>query len=107
MKKLLEYIKLLATEEYWRAAEKFGECNNSSHESYAVIKEEFDEALWALGEAESNLNDFWEAVKRNDTNGQKMALESLEMNAMYTASEVVQVGAMAQKALRTTERGFD
>jgi hypothetical protein len=39
-----------------RAAEKFGPTNNSPHESYAVIKEEFEEAQTDARMFEHNLD---------------------------------------------------
>lgn len=42
--KLIESLLPIVEEEYGRAGAKFGLKNNSDHESYAVMKEEFEEA---------------------------------------------------------------
>ena len=59
-------ILALIANEYKRASLKFGECNNSSHESYAVIKEEYDETIDEMQIVSSNLEQYWKAVKSND-----------------------------------------
>lgn len=69
MDELNEVIRWV-TQEYTRASYKFGEFN-SSHEGYAVLKEEVDE--------------MWDEIKRNDLNRAR--------------EEAVQVAAMAVRFL--------
>ena len=60
--------------EYDKASAKFG-AFNSTHEGYAIIKEELDE--------------MWDAIKANDTN--------------HARKEAIQVGAMALRFLTDIE----
>lgn len=82
--------------EYERAADKFGNQNNSPHESYAVILEEYEEALAEAQSFEKNLRGFWNGVKANtSTNCQ---LQQMQRIAEKAAAEWIQVAAMCYKA---------
>ena len=45
MEELIKSVVCAECEEYGRASAKFGAVHNSDHESYAVLREEADEAL--------------------------------------------------------------
>lgn len=98
MKKLIEEIKKLSSEEYSRAAEKFGKQHNSPHEAYAVIKEEFEEVQENAFKVEQLLDEFWEQTKANNITLCKSAVAALGREAILAACECVQVAAMAYKA---------
>ena len=66
MKTQIEIIMDVVKEEYDSATRKFGPFN-SSHEGYAVIKEEVDE--------------LWDAIKGNTSNGAQRA-EAIQIAAM-------------------------
>lgn len=96
MKDLLIEVQTSEFLEYNRASKKFGETNNSSHESYAVIKEEFEEAKEKQEDFESLFNRYWTRVKNNmDEAG---ALSELRSIAEHAAAEWIQVAAMCYKA---------
>jgi len=57
-------VKDLVTDEYREASEKFGPTNNSPHESYAVILEEYQEAKEESRHFKYYLNSYWGSVKR-------------------------------------------
>jgi DNA-binding ferritin-like protein len=99
MKELMEEIRAAATKEYDRAAEKYGTVNNSSHESYAVILEEYDEAESSARAFKIEQGIFWLAVKQN--RGTKPILESMHYHALKVAAEWVQVAAMCHKAQKS------
>lgn len=98
MKELLEAVNKLMLEEYNRAAEKFGPKNNGPHESYAVIKEEVEEAAEELGTVNSQLEYYWFCVRENKMDEQNGKLKMIENFALKAAAECIQVAAMAYKA---------
>lgn len=102
MEQLLFEVKELIDKELKRAEDKFGAVNNSDHESYAVLLEEWEEFVQTLNGIEANLNRFWEAVKTNcsfDTKTKYL----LEMKKFVESSlgELIQVAAMVKKAKNT------
>lgn len=103
MEDLIKGVQSLASQEYDRAAVKFGLMNHSDHESYSVIKEELEEAGDEYTALHSSLKDFWELVKSKDADDadKHAALVSLESGAILAACECIQVAAMAYKAQKT------
>jgi len=102
MKRLLESVQTLKTEEYGRAVEKFGPVNASAHESYGVLKEEVEEAQDELNLVNRYLNTYWEGVKKDlPYSMQYNALIDIERCASCLACEAIQVAAMAHKAILT------
>ena len=101
MKALLTEVKASVLMEYQRAAEKFGPANNSPHESYAVILEEYEEALAEKGVFEWNLRSFWSAVMANTASN--CQLQQMQSIAEKAAAEWVQVAAMCYKAQKKKE----
>ena len=98
MKELKEDVKVLMKEEYRRAAEEFGERNNSPHESYAVLKEEVEEAKEELRDIKEYFTWYWHCVKKNNAEQQEEVLKRIEEAALNAACECIQVAAMAYKA---------
>lgn len=72
MKALCADIEAAGEKELARAAEKFGQTNNSPHESYAVILEEYQEAQTDGRMFEHNIDFYWDAVKKNDEKNQEV-----------------------------------
>lgn len=99
MKELQKAITQLVDEEYNRAAAKFGKKHNSSHEAYAVIKEELEEAKDEYISADIALDNFWKCTKRDNICETKQLARFIEERAIKAACEFVQVAAMAQKAI--------
>ena len=98
MKQLQSDVQMLVCAEYDRAKEKFGASNNSPHESYAVIKEEREEAQDEAYEFDVFEADYWNAVKKNDTESQTKLLRAMQDRAEKAAAEWIQVAAMCYKA---------
>ncbi|MPM52190.1 hypothetical protein SDC9_98946 [bioreactor metagenome] len=98
MKELLQSIIETENAELERASAKFGRCNNSHHESYAVILEERQEAEDMAVEFDKLFSDFWDGVKRNGVNLE--ILRAMETAAQRAAAEWVQAAAMCRKATR-------
>lgn len=111
MKQLKINIENEVAAEYKRAVEKFGECNNSQHESYAVLLEEYDEAVEEFEAVKQCMMQLWTSTKNNKDDIsiklQKNILKNMKNIAINTACEFVQVAAMAEKALITLERKYN
>lgn len=101
MVKLYEAVKTLAEVEYARASVKFGATNNSSHESFAVLKEELDEAREENINVQILVDRYWSAVKENDMKKQADNLKDVYVHSLLAACEFIQTAAMAHKALKT------
>ena len=96
MRELLTEVKISVQKEYERAANKFGKANNSPHESYAVILEEYDEAEFAANAFEEHLRYYWQEVKENKDTADR--LKNMCEFAEHVAAEWIQVAAMCFKA---------
>lgn len=102
-------IDTLTDEEICRAAEAYGPLNHSNHESYAVILEEYEEAVREMMEFHSQLGNFWDAVKADkgntieNANQMREYLRRMKNYAQYGACEWVQVAAMCVKATKTID----
>lgn len=69
---------------------------HSTHEGYAVLKEEIEEAKDALDEVTVCLQMMWEHIKRDHLKAYEYA-DKVEKYAVRLAAEAIQVAAMAQK----------
>ena len=105
MEELIKSVVCAECEEYGRASAKFGAVNNSDHESYAVLREEADEAVDAV-ESVDNLTDiFFDIVKDNEEDKVKLdILNEIKHRAEEAAAESIQAAAMARKAIETIQR---
>jgi hypothetical protein len=97
IEKLLNEIRESEKREYDRAAKKYGKANNSAHESYAVIREEYEEAKEEEDKFELYFDMFWHNVKSNSCD-LKMFIDDMREHAERAAAEWVQVAAMCYKA---------
>lgn len=101
MKDLLNTVRMTVREEYRRAAEKFGESNNSPHESYAVILEEYEEAQGAGGVFADQMDSYWRAVKNGQSEEERnLFLDIMRCYAEHAAAEWIQAAAMCHKAMK-------
>lgn len=89
----------LIEEELKAANDRFG-LNHSNHESFAVIREEIDEANEELKKLEYWSAQIWEATKKNDEAEKIHDLyKEIYKTAVNAAVEAIQVAAMAHKAI--------
>lgn len=86
-----------AVDKELRRAEQHESIFRSPHEGYGVLKEEMEEMLDEAGRANRDLADMWFACIRKDLPVTEDALSQMELNAMRTAAEAIQVAAMARK----------
>lgn len=104
MDQLIREVTGLVGEEYQRAAAKFGPKNNSPHESYAVLLEEIEEAQEQVSVIQSRMDAFWLTVKGDAPDAMGAYLNSIKRAAILGACELIQVAAMADKALAGYEQ---
>ena len=105
MEELIKSVVCAEFEEYGRASAKFGAVNNSDHESYAVLREEADEAADVLEEVDNLTEAFFEMVKKKEEDEMKLdILNVIRRRAEEAAAESIQVAAMARKAIETIQR---
>lgn len=80
----------------------------SSHEAYAVIFEEFDEAREELEMVEYSLDKFWTEVKENESQEVKnKRLTRIYENAVKLAVEAIQTAAIARKGILSSYQKGD
>ena len=104
MDQLIKEVTDLAVREYQRAASKCGPNNNSPHESYAVLLEETEEAQEQVVALQNRMDAFWLTVKSDATGSQGALLVDIKRAAVLGACELIQVAAMADKALAGYEK---
>lgn len=104
MDQLVQEVQQSVEAEYSRAAARFGDTNHSDHESYAIILEEYEEANSECHGVLTSLNLLWEYIKRNGLDDKKIALcDNIQARAVLAACELIQVAAMAKKAILTIQ----
>jgi len=102
MEELKLEVEMLAVTELERANEKFDSKFHSTHEGYAILKEEVEEAEAELKNAKMMLENCWFDIKRNTTpNRNIIAIKNCAVNL---AAESIQVAAMCQKFIDSFEK---
>lgn len=101
MKELIESVKILANEEIERSMIEHP-LFNSTHEGYAVIKEEVEEVQEEVELIMGSLEILWEGTKRNWTKESLIKrCEKIKKHSLLNAAESIQVAAMAQKFINS------
>ena len=94
-----ESIKQAVAYELQNIVKKYGAKYHSTHEAYAVLKEEVEEAQECMGALLSHLNTIWSGVRENN-----IALIDLDLckeNAFALAEEAVQCAAVCERFIET------
>ena len=94
MVKLVESVKLTVENELENANDKFP-MFNSSHEGYAIILEEVEEAKCEMDMVTYDIQAAWELIKANKTS--LPMIKALKNRAILLAAEAIQVAAMCTK----------
>ena len=97
-------IEKLINSELDRASEKFGDKNHSTHEGWAVLKEEVEEAEDEFNRVVNNTNSMWSAVKMNNLEYFNSYNKAVYDRAVKAIAELIQVSAMCKKNLRGFEK---
>ena len=98
MKELLNEVEQAVENELARA-NKQHPLFNSLHQSYGILAEEIAEAKEAFEEIERMFDRFFMCVRKDDYSSANDYLAYIKKNAIDCAAEMVQVAAMAQKAI--------
>ena len=98
MKELLIDMEQAMDRELERA-NKLHPLFNSLHQSYGILAEEIAEAKEAFEETERMFDSFFMCVRKDNYSSANDNLEHIKKNALDCAAEMVQVAAMAQKAI--------
>lgn len=102
MEQLKSQVLKLADEESQRSMIKHP-LFNSTHEGYAVLKEEVEEADIEMINIKFELDNTWGYIKRDKTENALTHIKSLKEYAINLAAESIQVAAMAQKFIESME----
>lgn len=101
MSNLMDFVK----NERLRSNEIHGTTFVDDHQAYAVILEEYEEALYEFQEVKKALDLFWEDVKNDEIDSTKLIrLRKLWSDAYRCAAEVIQLCGVIEKA---TDAIFD
>lgn len=98
-----ESIEQAVAYELQNIVKKYGAKYHSTHEAYAVLKEEAEEAQECMGAVLSHLNNIWYGVKEND-----IALIEVDLCkefAIALAEEAVQCAAVCERFEETIKGG--
>ena len=102
MKELLNEVEQAVENELARA-NKQHPLFNSLHQSYGILAEEIAEAKEAFEETERMFDRFFMCMRKDDYSSANDYLAYIKKNAIDCAAEMVQVAAMAQKAIDSNE----
>lgn len=100
MNRLTSEVLDLVQKEYQWAAAEHGGAANSPHEGFALIKEEEEEAADQMSAVSKRITSLWFAVKADDLFLQGRYLNEIKDTAILGACELIQVAAMAEKAIQ-------
>ena len=94
MVKLVESVKVLVAGELKGANENFP-MFRSTHEGYAIIIEEVEEAEIEMTTVKNNIGYSWDLIKGNQS--ATSMIKTVRSRAVLLAAEAIQVAAMCQK----------
>lgn len=98
MKELLNEVEQAVENELARANKQHS-LFNSLHQSYGILAEEIAEAKEAFEETERMFDRFFMCMRKDDYSSANDYLAYIKKNAIDCAAEMVQIAAMAQKAI--------
>jgi len=105
MKLLKLEVEMSATTELKRANDKFDSKFHSTHEAYAILKEEVEEAADELEEVQYQLKYMWDAIKGNNSTVYTTEIaKRMKTYAINLSAESIQVAAMCQKFIDSFEK---
>lgn len=105
MEELMRSVADLVDREYQWAAKAHGGAAHSTHEGYALIKEEVEEAEDEMSRLKKKLDSLWENVKNDADDVALRNFEDIGSIAIAGACELIQVAAMADKGIEGIRKG--
>lgn len=97
--KATESINQAVCYELQNIVKNHGAVYHSSHEGYAILKEEYEEAVGCVRGLGDKLDALWSSIKININN--ESAVEQGKQFAIALAEEAVQCAAVCEKLLET------
>ena len=91
-----ESIEKLVALELKSAEAKFPK-HNSAHESYAVLREEYDETMIEMEYITEEIECLWAHVKKNDTKQIGVSIDELKETSIKLIEEAIQFSAMCDR----------
>ena len=104
MEKLKNSVEKLMEIEVVDSNKKFCPIFHTTHEGYAIIKEEVEEAEYEIEFINIYLNNLWSEVKGNNIAPAVKKAEFLKRKAINLSAESIQVSAMCQKFIDSFEK---
>ena len=104
MEELKEAVKFMVDKELENSNKKFDSTFHTTHEGYAIIKEEVEEAEEELEVVNAHLKDLWWNVRKNKIDCSISPVKCLKQKAVNLAAESIQVAAMCQKFIDSFEK---
>lgn len=98
-----ESIEQAVAYELQNIVKKYGAKYHSTHEAYAVLKEEVEEAQECLSYMLLHLGEIWKGVK--DNNIANIDIEQCKQFAIALAEEAVQCAAVCERFEETIKGG--
>lgn len=95
----ITFVKSAITSEFQHAVKNYGKSYNSNHESYAVLKEEIDEARDELIQIQNKIYESWQLVKIDRDRLYKDEVAKMKEHAEALALEACQIAAVCSKIL--------
>lgn len=103
MNKVFDKLPALVAEEL-EAANSTHSLFHSTHEGYAVLLEEIDEARDEMAAIDQCCTMLWDAVRMDSPHVKHFAAR-IDRTALQAAAELIQVAAMARKMLMSLSPG--
>jgi hypothetical protein len=100
LEELKKSIEELVKAELVRASKAHGDKFNSTHEGYAVILEELQEAEQELEALKVHLNQVWKNIRTDNEGGSLERMQLMRKRAILLVCEAVQVVAMNTKFMK-------
>jgi len=104
MEELLDEVEQTMKNELGRANKKHP-LFNSLHQAYGVLAEEIDEARESFKYTEEAFDKFFMCMRKDHYRSAREYLEDIRAGAIDCAAEMVQVAAMAKKAIDSIKQG--
>ena len=98
-KRIMLGVEKLVDAEYQIASDDHGSYFARTHEGYAVLKEEIEEASAEMESVEWHGRYLWRSVKSEDKDNCKDVAEIILHKAVCLACESIQTAAMAKKLI--------
>ena len=98
-----EFINKAIECEIQNAVQSHGEKYSTSHEAWAILKEEIEEASDELEKVETLSKIMWNAIKQDNNKWQKSHLDAMREYALNLIAETCQVIAVVDKFQKTLE----